>query len=295
MNTIYTWGYAGSRPDDLKAFADTLGAAVVDVRYSPHSRWQPRWEGHELQMLVGFSNYFWYQQFGNVNYSGDGPIKLADPALGLHMVAPILAERPIILVCACRDVERCHRKVAAEYIQYETGAPVVHLPGSFAQWQGTEGETPRTIRALSLLQPWASLIAVGAKTMETRSWQTSYRGLLAIHASKAFPGEYRELCTHAPFSSALLAGGIASVNQLPTSAIVAVCMLVGCVPTQGLRPGEPEASFGDYSPGRYAWMLKNIVRIPEPIPARGSLGLWKPDVPVLGKLETLNGVLGQGS
>ena len=42
----------------------------------------------------------------------------------------------------------------------------------------------RPIKALTLWQPWASLIAWGEKQYETRSWSTEYRGLLAIHASK---------------------------------------------------------------------------------------------------------------
>src|SRR5258708_5270609 len=45
----------------------------------------------------------------------------------------------------------------------------------------------RVVKALTLWQPWASLIAVGAKTIETRSWSTSYRGPLAIHAAKRKP------------------------------------------------------------------------------------------------------------
>ena len=41
------------------------------------------------------------------------------------------------------------------------------------------------MRALSLYQPWASLIVYGHKRIETRSWSTTYRGTLLIHASKA--------------------------------------------------------------------------------------------------------------
>lgn len=45
------------------------------------------------------------------------------------------------------------------------------------------------MKALTLCQPWASLIAWGEKQYETRSWSTDYRGLLAIHASKR-PSDY---------------------------------------------------------------------------------------------------------
>lgn len=40
------------------------------------------------------------------------------------------------------------------------------------------------MKAISLWQPWATLIATGAKQIETRSWATSYRGPIAIHAAK---------------------------------------------------------------------------------------------------------------
>lgn len=46
---------------------------------------------------------------------------------------------------------------------------------------------PRAIRGLTLTQPWATLVALGEKHYETRSWDTGYRGLVAIHAAKKFP------------------------------------------------------------------------------------------------------------
>ena len=57
------------------------------------------------------------------------------------------------------------------------------------EWAGFQHLTPGddgygNFRTLSLWQPWASMIAVGLKRHETRSWETSYRGLLAIHAAK---------------------------------------------------------------------------------------------------------------
>ena len=43
----------------------------------------------------------------------------------------------------------------------------------------------RPMRALTLTQPWASLIALLLKTYETRSWRTATtRGPLLIHASR---------------------------------------------------------------------------------------------------------------
>ena len=43
------------------------------------------------------------------------------------------------------------------------------------------------MKALSLTQPWAELVVLGEKQWETRSWRTSHRGRIAIHAAKKFP------------------------------------------------------------------------------------------------------------
>ncbi len=58
------------------------------------------------------------------------------------------------------------------------------------------------MKAISLLQPWATLVAIGAKRIETRSWATNYRGPLAIHASKS-PKMVNKLTWDEPFYSAL--------------------------------------------------------------------------------------------
>jgi hypothetical protein len=47
------------------------------------------------------------------------------------------------------------------------------------------------MKAITLHQPWATLVAIEQKKIETRSWPTSYRGPLAIHAAKTMP-DYKE-------------------------------------------------------------------------------------------------------
>jgi len=130
------------------------------------------------------------------------------------------------------------------------------------------------VKALSLTQPWATLIAIGAKRIETRSWSTGYRGPLAIHASQGFPGWAKDVCREEPLRRMLLAAGIAGVCDLPRGAVIATCRLGGCLPTKIFSPSGQEREFGDYGPGRFAWMLDSIVALPTPIPAKGALGLW---------------------
>jgi len=152
-------------------------------------------------------------------------------------------------------------------------------------------------KVLTLTQPWATLIAIGAKHIETRSWATSYRGPLAIHAAAGLGpvgGEraLQRLCQREPFWSALrpilMPPGhmYFAADVLPRGAIVAVAKLFKCIAIEdGLlsyqAPGVDwwiitgqERAFGDYTPGRYAWLLTNVRRLSEPIPARGQLGLW---------------------
>jgi hypothetical protein len=146
------------------------------------------------------------------------------------------------------------------------------------------------MKAITLQQPWATLVAVGAKRLETRSWGTSYRGPLAIHASKKFPEELRALCTREPYHSALLAAGLKSLEDLPHGSVLAVAELTRCyrigqemgrarrVTLGGVvdedRLTARELSFGDYRAGRFAWLLESVTPLKVPEPARGTLGLW---------------------
>jgi len=154
------------------------------------------------------------------------------------------------------------------------------------------------IKAITLHQPWATLVAIGAKKIETRSWNTHYRGPLAIHASKTFSQEHQHLCFREPFRSILIgqysfmaAGEIYfGKHSFPLGAVIATCELIGVDQFgEWINEHEPmvwnrgrcyfeltpqERAFGDYSIGRYGWFLGNIERLPEPIPAKGALGLW---------------------
>lgn len=118
------------------------------------------------------------------------------------------------------------------------------------------------MKALSVKQPFAELIARGRKTLEIRSWSTDYRGELLIVASKSPPvvnGWPRELHT-----GNLLRG-------------CAVCL----VELVGVRPmceGEKDerAAWCDYDEGALAWVLANPRRV-TPVLLRGKLRLF--DVP----------------
>lgn len=73
--------------------------------------------------------------------------------------------------------------------------------------------------------------------------------------------------------------------------------LVNCIPTDDLYEGNPidgpspygvtglERALGDYTPGRYGWVLRNVRALPEPVPCRGRHGLWTPPADVLAQVE----------
>lgn len=128
------------------------------------------------------------------------------------------------------------------------------------------------MKTITILQPWASLIACGAKRIETRSWSTSHRGPLAIHAGRTVPS--MEFFT--PKVEAALWN-----EDTPFGKVIAIAELVDCVEMTNERIaawrdryGYDEIAFGHFEPGRYAWILANVRRV-EPVPAKGRQRLWE--------------------
>jgi hypothetical protein len=144
------------------------------------------------------------------------------------------------------------------------------------------------MKGIALTQPWASLWVGGEKINETRSWGTPYTGDLAVLASKNFPRWARKLCLEEPFRSALKRLGFNWLGDLPTGKLVGIVRMDDCVLIKSSNagtpfldtdwtdrlPGEPELSFGDFTPGRYAWPASNPRRLVEPVPFKGRLGLF---------------------
>ncbi|MFD1772998.1 ASCH domain-containing protein [Paenibacillus rhizophilus] len=140
------------------------------------------------------------------------------------------------------------------------------------------------MRCITIWQPWATLIALGEKKFETRSWATKHRDSIAIHAGKKVD---KAICQKEPFRSVLAKHGY-TVNNLPTGSVVAVCRLADCLqviegcggevklesPSQSIAIGDKENAFGLFDAGRFAWELTDVRLLPKPIPAKGMQGLW---------------------
>lgn len=131
-----------------------------------------------------------------------------------------------------------------------------------------------TIKALTLWQPWASLILLGHKCFETRSWHTKYRGQLIIHAAKK-QGE--RLQTKTAFILYNHHKIDIPYEDLPRGVALLTCNLTDCIPItprERDRQTQLELDCGDWRTGRWAWKLENIEAIEPPIPMTGHQGLW---------------------
>lgn len=111
------------------------------------------------------------------------------------------------------------------------------------------------MKAISIKQPWANMIAAGEKTIETRTWSTDYRGEILIVSSR-------------------------DPDIPPAGYALAVATLVDCRPMSVLD--EPAAQCRKY-PKAVAWVLENVRRVKKPFPVQGELGVF--DVDVTGVLD----------
>lgn len=131
-----------------------------------------------------------------------------------------------------------------------------------------------TIPTLSLWQPWAEAMRLRIKKNETRSWSTSYRGYLAIHAAKQKfnPSEYVR-----PYALRM------NCQNLVYGAVVCIVRLVGCEPTEKVASlvSENEQFWGDYSEKRFAWITSpyDMIELPEPVPLRGHQQIFQWEAP----------------
>ena len=148
------------------------------------------------------------------------------------------------------------------------------------------------VKALTLWQPWASLLIGGFKTYETRSWRPALdkptRFWLAIHAAKREPSAvFHRFNKLYPSGMEALTWecldqmGYVSFPQLPRGAVLGLALLGTIRPVEELRGrvDARDAAFGDWSDGRFAWRIAKVWQFADPVPARGAQGLWKWQMP----------------
>lgn len=116
------------------------------------------------------------------------------------------------------------------------------------------------MKALSVKQPWAELIARGEKTVELRTWRTAYRGPLLICASQRPDAEYLEWFA-------------AYLGTVPTGVSICTVELVDCRP---VKRGDRKLSLYD-APRGFAWVLEKAKRVRKH-PVKGKLSLFDVDI-----------------
>ena len=124
------------------------------------------------------------------------------------------------------------------------------------------------MKVLSIKEPFATLIKDGVKIYETRSWKTNYRGEIYIHASLSLSKSERLESAKKYLKS-----------EIKPGYILCKCELVDCIPMTDefikyINKETSEYDYGLYSEGRYAWKLKVLEVLDEPILAKGKLGIW---------------------
>lgn len=137
------------------------------------------------------------------------------------------------------------------------------------------------MKALTICQPYAELIARGEKRVENREWPTRYRGPLLIHAGKSrswLDGEIdEELAEH--FG-----------RRIEFGAIVARCQLIDCLDIELIERGNyrkqyPWLAGNIHVSGTWCWILDEVERLPEAIPWKGAQGLWECSVPSISETQ----------
>lgn len=142
------------------------------------------------------------------------------------------------------------------------------------------------MKALSMKQPWAGLLVRGIKKVETRSWRTSHRGILYIHASMNIDSSPEDWVKE--FHPYI----IAHEHDFPQGAIIGYVKLIGCMIAKDYKTichiedetwhlflktdWERESILGNLSltENRWAWICENPVMFKTPIHCKGALSVW---------------------
>jgi len=155
------------------------------------------------------------------------------------------------------------------------------------------------MKAITLYNPHAVLMASFEKRIETRPRRWKYCGPVAIHSGLSGACDY--LSDEEPFKSVLAKCGYPHWSCMPFGCVLAVGQMIGSVESEYLQTVETEErpraytnggmldipyhftaqeqAFGNYNPGRFCYIFSSMRRLREPIPAKGHQGIWEWEPP----------------
>ncbi len=122
------------------------------------------------------------------------------------------------------------------------------------------------MKALTIKEPWATLIIDGYKKYEFRSWKTNYRGKILIHAGMS---EEKDMLKK--FKDYNLN---CSKGMIIGEALLTDCILVTKKFEDELLKIDKTVYGRESHEMTYAWKLENVIKYDKPIPIKGKLGLW---------------------
>jgi hypothetical protein len=153
------------------------------------------------------------------------------------------------------------------------------------------------MKAITLVQPYATLIALGYKHYETRGWQTSLRGPLAIHAGLGTQTWARQVCETDPIIRDILTRHNLTFETLPRGRVLAIAQvsemlrIVSVAHADSPHEVAPsqltpeERACGDYTPGRWAWALGQVQVLAEPVACSGAQSIWQVPADIAQRIE----------
>ena len=132
------------------------------------------------------------------------------------------------------------------------------------------------MKALSLKQPWAWLVCIGYKDVENRTWRTNIRERNYIHASMATDNLIVKQGSIIKRNLTMKQYDHYSVTEMVRGAIIGEVDIKDCV----FRFGEENDNLYSiwHFKGYYGMILSNPVLYDKPIPCKGHLGFFIPDI-----------------
>lgn len=145
------------------------------------------------------------------------------------------------------------------------------------------------MKAITIHEPYATLIGLEEKRFETRGWRTHYRGPIAIHAAKRvdknaihrlgnlLPDLFQEInldYDEWPSGAIVATANLVNCYEIYEDAFGDFALMKGKCPHWMIPKNSKEHLLGYYATGRFAWELTDVKMLDEPIPAKGQQGLW---------------------